>query len=165
MKTVHTNAQNSLTRRTLLASSSAAVAAASLTARAHARPGSGRPTLVQIFLRGAMDGLTTVVPYGDGDLYSWRPTLAIQPPAGAGTAVDLDGFFGLAPAAAPLLTPYSNGHLAIVHASGSTDPTRSHFEAFARVEFGDPALPLGTVDDGWITRYLAATAGSAVSPL
>ena len=91
--------------------------------------------------------------------------LAVPAPAGPGTAVDLDGFFGLAPAAAPLLTPYSNGHLAVVHAAGSTDPTRSHFEAFVRMEYGDPTLPLGTVDNGWITRYLAATAGSATSPL
>jgi len=157
--------RNSFSRRALLAGGSAAAAAASLGTRAHAARGGTRPTLVQIFLRGAMDGLTTVVPHGDGDLYAARPTLAVPPPGGAGTAVNLDGFFGLAPAAAPLLTPYSNGHLAIVHASGSIDPTRSHFEAFARMEYGDPALPLGLLDDGWITRYLASTVASATSPL
>jgi uncharacterized protein (DUF1501 family) len=156
---------STLTRRTLLATSTTAAAAAALAPRARAAGGGARPVLVQIFLRGAMDGLTTVVPHGDGDLYTWRPTLAIQPPGNPNGALDLDGFFGLAPAAAPLLTPYSSGHLAIVHASGSIDPTRSHFEAFVRMEYGDPALPLGTVDNGWITRYLAATAGSAVSPL
>jgi uncharacterized protein (DUF1501 family) len=157
-----------LTRRSLLGSSSALAATTLLAPRVQAtsrRPGNPRPVLVQVFLRGAMDGLTTVVPYADGDLYTWRPTLAVQPPGPPTGAVNLDGFFGLAPAAAPLLTPYSNGHLAIVHASGSIDPTRSHFEAFARMEFGDPALPPNTVDEGWITRYLVETQAQATSPL
>ena len=128
-------------------------AAASLPRRA-----AQRPVLVQVFLRGAMDGLTTVVPHGDGDYYAARPTLAVPPPGAASGARDLDGFFGLAPAAAPLLTPYRNGHLAIVHACGSTDPTRSHFDAFARMELGDPNQPPGRVSDGWIARTLASLA-------
>src|SRR5262245_53655390 len=104
------------TRRAMLGGTGIAAAAA-LGGRADAsRRTSGRPVLVQVFLRGAMDGLTTVVPHGDGDLYVARPTLAVPPPGSANGARDLDGFFGLAPAAVPLLTPYSSGHLAIVHA-------------------------------------------------
>jgi len=123
-----------------------------------ARRASGRPILVQVFLRGAMDGLTTVVPHGDGDLYGLRPTLAVPPPGGASGALDLDGFFGLAPAAAPLLTPWSDGKLAIVHASGANGPTRSHFDAYLNMELADPA---GVLDSGWLARYLAQVTGSA----
>jgi uncharacterized protein (DUF1501 family) len=160
------NDAKSFTRRAMLGSTTAVAAAAALGQQARAARGTGgRPVLVHVFLRGAMDGLTTVVPYADADLYAWRPTLAVEPPGQPDGALDLDGFFGLAPAAAPLLTPYSNGHLAIVHASGSIDPTRSHFDAFVRMEFGDPALPLGVVSNGWITRYLAETAAQATSPL
>lgn len=153
-------------RRALLGGSSAFAAATALGGPARAARGGGaRPVLVQVFLRGAMDGLTAVVPHGDGDLYVARPTLAIAPPGPADGARDLDGFFGLAPAAAPLLVPWSNGHLAIVHASGSIDPTRSHFDAFVRMEYGDPALPPGVVRNGWLARYLEATQPLATSPL
>lgn len=146
-----------LTRRAVLGGAGALAATLGLGAGGKARAlrrTAARPVLVQLFLRGAMDGLTTVVPHGDGDYYAARPTLAVPPPGSAGGARDLDGFFGLAPAAAPLLTPYSNGHLALVHAAGSTDPTRSHFDAFARMEYGAPNLAPGQVDDGWVTRYL-----------
>ncbi len=136
-----------------------ALASAALVARsasAQTQRSLSRPVLVQVFLRGAMDGLTTVVPHGDGDYYAARPTLAVPPPGSVRGARALDGFFGLAPAAARLLTPYQDGHLALVHACGSPDPTRSHFDACARMEFGSPNLPTGFVDDGWIARFLAA---------
>jgi uncharacterized protein (DUF1501 family) len=158
-------------RRQVLGGS--AVAAAALLgrqaqARALVRPPAGgtqRDVLVVVFLRGAMDGLATVVPYGDPDYYVHRPTLAIAPPGEPDGALDLDGFFGLAPAAAPLLTPYASGHLAFVHASGSIDPTRSHFDGFLRMEFGDPSLPVGTVSDGWLARYLHQTTSLATGEL
>jgi uncharacterized protein (DUF1501 family) len=63
------------------------------------------------------------------------------------------------------LTPWSNGHLAIVHACGSDDATRSHFEAFVRMESGDSSLPTGVITTGWIARYLEETAASATSSL
>jgi len=122
----------------------------------------GKPVLIQVFLRGGMDGLTTVVPYGDADLYALRPTLAIPPPGSVDGALDLDGFFGLAPAAAPLLTPYGDGRLAIVHASGLAVPTRSHFEAYTDMESGDPSGGLRT---GWLSRYLIEVAGLSTSPV
>jgi uncharacterized protein (DUF1501 family) len=156
----------------LLGGSSALAASAVLAPGASALPraylggvGADRDVLVQVFLRGAMDGLTTVVPYADGDLYVARPTLAIAPPGQPDGAIDLDGFFGLAPAAAPLLTPYQNGHLAFVHASGSIDPTRSHFDGFRRMEFGDPALPPNTVTNGWLARYLLQMTAQATGEL
>jgi uncharacterized protein (DUF1501 family) len=140
----------------------AALAAAQFLPRiAFARGGSSnRDVLVVIFLRGGMDGLTTCVPYADPDLYVARPTLAIPPPGNPGGALDLDGFFGLHPAAAPLLTPYQDGRLAIVHAAGSIDPTRSHFEAFKFMEYGIPGQPSSTIQTGWLARHL-----EAVSPL
>lgn len=160
------------TRRTLLRS--AALASVALPNTLGALPrvflagrsgGEPRDVLVHVLLRGGMDGLTTCVPYGDAHLYSARPTLAIQPPGAPNGALDLDGFFGLAPAAAPLLTPWHNGHLAIVHAAGSPDPTRSHFEAFARMELGIPLQPLGSVSSGWLARHLATVAPLGTSPL
>ena len=98
-------------------------------------------------------------------LYIARPTLAIQPPGMTNGAVDLDGFFGLAPAAQPLATPYFNGHLAFVHASGSTDPTRSHFESFQHIEFGIPEQPLGSQTTGWLARHLSTTPPAVSVPL
>ncbi|MFO0982862.1 MAG: DUF1501 domain-containing protein [Planctomycetota bacterium] len=117
-------------------------------------PGSSRDVLVLVFLRGGMDGLTTCVPYGDPDLYLARPSIAVPPPGGSDGAIDLDGFFGLSPAAAPLLAPYQAGHLAFVHATGSTDATRSHFEAYQFMEFGIPGQPGGSVANGWLARHL-----------
>ncbi|HEX6885134.1 MAG TPA: DUF1501 domain-containing protein [Planctomycetota bacterium] len=157
-----------LSRRTLLSSSASLTAASLLSGQASASPsrrGSARPVLVHIFLRGAMDGLTMVPPHGDDQLYARRPNLGIPPPGQTNGAVDLDGFFGLAPAAAPLLTPYSNGHLAVVNACGSDDATRSHFEAFVRMESGDSSLPTGVITTGWLARYLTATAASATGSL
>jgi len=121
-------------------------------------------TLVHVFLRGGMDALTTVVPYADTILYSWRPKLGVRPPGtGSNAALDLDGFFGVAPACAPLLTPYLDGKLAFVHAVGSPDHSRSHFDTMASMEFGIPLQGLGSVNDGWIGRHLqnVPPAGSA----
>ena len=98
-------------------------------------------TLICIFQRGAADGLSVVVPHGDPDLYALRPTLAIPRPGmgkGAGSALDLDGFYGLHPALAPLLPIYKSGHLAAIHAAGSPDGTRSHFDAQDYMESGAP---------------------------
>jgi len=155
-------------RRSVLGSSATLAAASLLSGQATASSRSSslaKPVLVHVFLRGAMDGLTTVPPYGDANLYVRRPGLAIQPPGSTNGARDLDGFFGLAPAAAPLLTPYSDGHLAVVHACGSSDATRSHFEGYIRMEGGDGTLPDGVISTGWITRYLGATAAQATSDL
>ncbi|MEM8713748.1 MAG: DUF1501 domain-containing protein, partial [Planctomycetota bacterium] len=124
-----------------------------------------RPTLVGVFLRGAIDGLSVVVPYGDADLYSHRPTLAVQPPGMTDGALDLDGFFGLNPNAGGILTPYQAGRLALVHACGSTDPTRSHFDAMRSMETGQPDDPSGGVTSGWLARHLQSVSPAGTGPL
>jgi uncharacterized protein (DUF1501 family) len=116
-----------------------------------------RKTLICIFQRGAADGLNIVVPHGDPDLYRLRPNLAIpRPQTGrADTSVlDLDGFYGLHPALSPLLPLYKAGHLAAIHACGSPDSTRSHFDAQDFMESGTPGNK--RVADGWLSRTVLA---------
>src|SRR6266404_1651792 len=111
----------------------------------------GRKRLVVIFQRGAADGLNIVVPHGEPSYYSLRPSLAIPRP-GQGGAIDLDGFFGLHPSLAAFKPLWDAKHLAIVHAAGSPDTTRSHFDAQDYMESGTPGYK-GT-EDGWLNRAL-----------
>ena len=115
-----------------------------------------RDVLVSIFLRGGADGLTLVPPFGEPSYYTLRPTIAIPRPdsALANRAVNLDGFFGLPAAMASLLPAYQSGQLLIVHATGSTDPSRSHFDAQFFMEIGKPG-DLNVVT-GWLGRHLAS---------
>jgi len=111
--------------------------------------------LICLFQRGAADALNIVVPHGERAYYAMRPSIAIpQPSRGvANGAIDLDGFFGLHPALAPLKPLYDRGLLAPVHAVGSPSTTRSHFDAQDYMETGTPDNK-GTTD-GWLNRYLA----------
>lgn len=119
--------------------------------------------LVVIFLRGGMDGLSAVVPYGDGrHYYDARPTLAIPEPGAAGGALDLDGYFGFHPSMAPLTSIYQSGQLAVVHATGLTNATRSHFDAMQYMEYGTPDNK--STGTGWVGRHLETTAGANDSP-
>jgi len=120
--------------------------------------------LVAIFLRGGIDGLSAVVPYGDGKhYYDARPTLAVgEPGSGAAAAIDLDGYFGFHPILAPLADIYKTGQLAVVHAAGLTDSTRSHFDAMQFMEYGTPGSK--TTGTGWIGRHLQAAATQNDSP-
>jgi uncharacterized protein (DUF1501 family) len=119
---------------------------------------SSRDVLVSIFLRGGADGLSVCVPHGDAAYYALRPTIAIRRPGqGPNAARDLDGFFGLPPALAPLLEAYQNGDLLMVHATGLTDGTRSHFNAMYFTEVGQPAPP-ASLFTGWIGRHLQTSA-------
>jgi uncharacterized protein (DUF1501 family) len=116
--------------------------------------------LVAIFQRGAVDGLNMVVPFGEERYYQLRPSIAIPKPDGTpGTAVDLDGFFGLHPSLASLKPLYDARHLAIVDAVGSPDPTRSHFDAQDYMESGTPGLK--ATSDGWMNRALLKQVGPA----
>ena len=109
--------------------------------------------LVVVFQRGAMDGLNAVIPFKDRAYYSLRSSIAIAEPATSeNRAIDLDGFYGLHPALAPLKNIYDKGHLAIVHAAGSPDNTRSHFDAQDYMEIGTPGIK--STPDGWLNRYL-----------
>jgi uncharacterized protein (DUF1501 family) len=125
-------------------------------ARAAAASGGRRKLLITIFQRGAADGLNIVVPFGERDYYAARPTIGIAQPGGGrdGAALDLDGFFGLHPRLAPLLPLWQQRSLAIVHACGSHDPTRSHFDAQDYMESGTPGVK--STADGWLNRVLRA---------
>ena len=130
----------------------------------YAAEGPRKKILVAIFQRGAADGLNIVVPHGERRYYEMRPTIAIPRPSAdrANSSIDLDGFFGLHPALAPLQSLYESQHLAIVHAAGSPDPTRSHFDAQDFMESGTPGLK--ATSDGWLNRSLPAEA-PGVSPV
>ncbi len=118
-----------------------------------ATPSPQRDVLVCVFQRGGADGLNAVVPFGDEAYYAARPTLGIKEPSStAGSAVDLDGFFGLHPSLAPLKELWEDGALASVHAAGSPDDTHSHFDAMDFMERGTPGSK--AVTTGWIGRHL-----------
>ena len=116
--------------------------------RSSERRSSDRPVLVCLFLRGAADGLSMIVPYGDPGYYQARPRLAIP----VDDVLDLDGHFGLHPALSPLKPLWDDRMLAVVHAVGSPAVTRSHFDAQAFMESGTPGRK--ATPDGWLNRYL-----------
>jgi uncharacterized protein (DUF1501 family) len=113
-----------------------------------------RKVLVAVFQRGAVDGLNMIVPFGEQAYYDARPTIAVPRPGARASegALDLDGFFGLHPRMAPLQPYFAEGSLAIVHACGSHDETRSHFDAQDYMESGTPGVK--STRDGWLNRYL-----------
>jgi uncharacterized protein (DUF1501 family) len=119
--------------------------------------------LIAIFQRGAVDGLSVVVPFGEPDYYRARPSIAIpQPGGGATAALDLDGFFGFNPRLAPLEPLWRARQLAIVHACGSPDSTRSHFDAQDYMETATPGVK--STADGWLNRYLQARREQDATP-
>jgi uncharacterized protein (DUF1501 family) len=125
---------------------------------------SGRPKqLIAIFQRGAVDGLSVVVPFGESEYYRARPTIAIpRPNSGENAAVDLDGFFGLNPRLQALKPLWDARQLAIVHACGSPDSTRSHFDAQDYMESGTPGVK--STSEGWLNRYLQARHTEETTP-
>jgi uncharacterized protein (DUF1501 family) len=114
--------------------------------------GDGAPRMVVVFLRGAVDGMNVVVPHGDPAYYQARPTIAVARPGSPNGAIDLTGYFGLHPALRALHPYWKSGQLAFVHAAGSPDPSRSHFEAQDYMETGTPGQH--AVRDGWLNRML-----------
>ncbi len=123
----------------------------------------GGKVLVCLFQRGAVDGLSMVVPHAEGDYYALRPRIAIpRPGAGPAAAIDLDGRFGLHPRLAALKPLWDQGHLALVHAVGSPDPTRSHFDAQDFMDSGTPGVK--TTQDGWANRALQHAADHRATP-
>jgi uncharacterized protein (DUF1501 family) len=147
----------SITRRIFLRNSALAVVgtAAIPSFLARAAYGSveslaGNKRLVVIFQRGAADGLNIVVPHAEPAYYAMRPSINIP----RKSVIDLDGFFGLHPSLAAFQPLWNQRHLAIVHAAGSPDTTRSHFDAQDYMESGTPGDK--ATDDGWLNRCLHA---------
>src|SRR5688572_3185872 len=122
-----------------------------------------RKVLVAVFQRGAVDGLNMVVPHGDRGYYAARTAIALQAPQRGVSerALDLDGFFALHPSLAPLMPLWQARTLGIVHACGSPDATRSHFDAQDYMESGTPGVK--STPDGWLGRAAGAL-GSTRSP-
>ena len=119
--------------------------------------------LIAIFQRGAVDGLSVVVPFGEADYYRARPSIAIaRPNGGDGAAIDLDGFFGFNPRLQPLKPLWDSQQLAIVHACGSPDSTRSHFDAQDYMESATPGVK--STSDGWLNRYLQSQRADHPTP-
>lgn len=130
---------------------------AALAQPAVARP----PRLLVLMLRGAVDGLSVVVPYADPGYARSRSTIALGRPGSPGGALDLDGSFGLHPALEPLLPLWRSGTLGFVHACGSPDATRSHFDAQDYMESGTPGRK--TTPDGWLNRLVGVLPGPSRS--
>jgi uncharacterized protein (DUF1501 family) len=126
--------------------------------------GTSKKQFVVLFQRGAADGLNIVVPFAEPNYYRLRPSIAIPQPrrGGADAAIDLDGFFGLHPSLAPLEPLFHKNQLAIVHAAGSPDPTRSHFDAQDFMESGTPGLK--ATEDGWLNRAIETVPEEHASP-
>lgn len=158
----------SITRRVFLRNSAMAMVATtavpSFLARAvyGAENGSRGKRFVVVFQRGAADGLNIVVPHGERNYYAMRPTIAIPRPQNTlESAIDLDGLFGLHPSMAAFKPLWDQKHLAIVHAAGSPDETRSHFDAQDYMESGTPGVK--ATDDGWLNRSLRAELAASAS--
>lgn len=154
-----------LTRRSFLRASAVTVGAfgtaPSWLLRAAAQEHNSRKVLVAIFQRGAADGLNLVVPFFEPRYYEVRPGIAIPAPGRPNGGLDLDGRFAFHPALQPLKPLWDRGELAVVHAAGSPDPTRSHFDAQDYMECGTPGTK---TEDGWLNRALPST-GAGVSPV
>ncbi len=140
-----------LTRRVFLKNGALAIVGTAVIPSFLTRAAFGAETrkrLVVIFQRGAADGLNIVIPHGERAYYAMRPSIAIP----RAQIIDLDGLFGLHPSLAPLKPLWDQRHLAIVHAAGSPDPTRSHFDAQDFMESGTPGVK--STADGWLNRTL-----------
>jgi uncharacterized protein (DUF1501 family) len=114
----------------------------------------GSSRLVVMLLRGALDGLAAVPPYGDADYADLHRDLAISPPGSVGGALPLDGTFGLHPSLAFLHGRYLAGELIVFNAICSPYRDRSHFDGQNVLENG-MSKPIGSAD-GWLNRALAA---------
>ena len=148
------------TRRQFLKSASVSVAALLappvLLRGARARADAPDPVLIVLFLRGAADGLNLVVPHGDPNYLALRPNIGVP----TASVLELDGFFGFHPSLAPIVPLFQSGHLAAIHAVGTPDGSRSHFQSQDFIEYGTADK---TIANGWLNRYLVASGLS--SPL
>lgn len=127
-------------------------------AAAGAAPVTAGKTLVVIFLRGGIDGLNLVVPFGDPEYGKLRKGLRVPSPNEADGAIDLDGFFGLHPRMKAMQPWIDGGHFVAAHAVGYSENTRSHFEEQDVWETGVIGNTVGS--DGWLNRHLLTSQGN-----
>lgn len=121
--------------------------------------GTQRDVVISVYLRGAADGMSICIPWGEDAYYSNRPNISVpRPDSGLpDSAIDLGaGLFGLNPRLSALMPAYNNGHLLLVNATGSIDPSRSHFDAQRFMEVGKPNDP--AISTGWLGRHLLTSA-------
>jgi uncharacterized protein (DUF1501 family) len=154
-----------INRRSLMAGAAAMSLSSMLSSRvfAQAAPAGSlsQGRLVVVFLRGAYDGLSALVPYADRDYYAMRPNISVAAPDGTReTALKLDDRFALHPALAPLLPLWQEGSLGVIASAGLPAPNRSHFDAQYLMEIGLPEKSSTPV--GWLNRLSASSAGSAL---
>ena len=159
------NEYNELSRRQFIAGSTAAAFGATMIAPIFpawlpqvtlAQSQASRDVIVSIFLRGGADGLSLCVPFFDANYYAGRPNIAIPRPDSTATnkGIALDNSFAFPQAMSGLMPAYTAGNLLVVHATGSIDPSRSHFDAQRFIEVGKPRDP--HVATGWLARHLAS---------
>jgi uncharacterized protein (DUF1501 family) len=146
-----------LHRRDLLKTAGPAFLALGPDAWAAAVPDGGQRRLIVVLLRGAVDGLNVVIPYTEKVYYQERPSIAIPPLGKPDGALALDAHFALHPALASLMPLWAERGLSFVHAAGSPDPTRSHFDAQLYLETGAPGTSV--IRDGWMNRLLLVLPG------
>jgi len=147
----------------VLASLGVSPAFLSRVAMAASAPGARRKTLVCLFQRGAVDGLSMLVPHGESAYYADRPKIAIPRPGAADGAIDLDGRFGLHPKLASLKALWDAKELAFIPAAGSPDATRSHFDAQRWMEVGE--IGARAASSGWLTRCLDCARGHGAASI
>jgi uncharacterized protein (DUF1501 family) len=138
-------------RRQFLQQISLVTAGAMLPIGARAAQPTGKRMIV-VFLRGAVDGLSVLVPYGAPEYYQVRSNIAIAKPGSPNGAANLNGYFGLHPALGSLMPLWNSGKLALIPAAGLTTNTRSHFDAQDYMESATPGRK--TTPDGWLNRLL-----------
>src|SRR4029078_12135958 len=142
-------------RRTLLRTSVQLALLAPFARIAHALP-NAEARFVIVILRGALDGLAAVAPYGDSQYKSLRGSLALDSPGTTGGVLKLDGTFGLHPSLTSMHSMYQAKELAILHAVATPYRERSHFDAQKVLEAGN--LSPAAREGGWLNRARARAA-------
>jgi uncharacterized protein (DUF1501 family) len=144
-------------RGLLLGLSAAAVLGGARVAFARGAPGGGDARLVVVILRGGMDGLSAVQPYGDPAFAGLRGPLALPEPGREGGTLDLGGRYGLHPRLAGLHALYRANEMLVLHAVAGPHRVRSHFEAQDLLETGEAAQQ--RLRSGWLNRALSGLPG------
>ena len=157
MQTNPMNSQNRAGRRQLIKSLAACSAFAAAPAWADTSAANPR-RLIVVMLRGAIDGLSVVIPFTDDNYYRARRTIAIAKPGSEGGAIPLNADFAMHPSLDMLKPYWDNGSLAFVHACGSVDATRSHFDAQDYLETASQGS--FKTSEGWLNRLIGTTSFS-----